>query len=153
MGRRRTNPGDSRLYFHWLRNAHEDIAVAELLVDQDHCRNACAFHCQQCIEKALKAYLLLTEGNLTDGHNLTWLCKRALRYDHEFRKWLDESALLGRYYVETRYPADIPLRISRERIAEIYGMAQDMYAFICEQVIEQEEQQKKKDYYEELGLA
>ncbi len=71
----------------------------------DRCYNLSAFHCQQAIEKALKSYILLKSGLLVDGHNLTWLCKQAMRYDPKFSDWLDESAALNRCYIETRYPA------------------------------------------------
>lgn len=140
MARRRENPSDSRLYFEWLKNSSEDIYVASLLVNDERGRNTCAFHCQQAIEKALKAYLLLFSGKLMDGHNLTWLCRQALRFDREFEQWFDESASLNRYYIETRYPADIPIKLTKDGIKHVFGMAKSMYDFIELQVDEKEEE-------------
>jgi HEPN domain-containing protein len=129
MGRK-TNLNDSVYYNEWMKKADEDILVAKILLSNPDCKNSCAFHCQQSIEKSLKAYVLLVDKKLLDGHNLTWLCRQALTYDESFRQWLDESYSLNRYYIETRYPADIPTELSAEKINDIYKMAKDMFDFI-----------------------
>lgn len=136
--RRRTSQHntDSRRYYEWLERANEDILSATLLRQSEECLNNAAFHCQQTIEKALKAYILLKSDVLVDGHNLTWLCRRAMKYDREFTQWLDECASLNHCYIETRYPADIPLDITRDDIKRYYKMAGDMYLFICREVDE-----------------
>ncbi len=95
---RRHNTTDSRRYYDWLDRAAEDMMATEKLADDEFCYNACAFHCQQTIEKALKAYILLKTDRLLDGHNLTWLCKQAARYDDHFfrldaRKYRTQSLL------------------------------------------------------------
>ena len=132
MGKRRhINYTDSTHYRDWLERAREDISCAGLLFHQDKCHNSAAFHCQQCIEKALKAYILLKSDMLVDGHNLTWLCRQAMRLDARFAQWLDESASLNKCYIETRYPADLPLALERDEVSSYFNMAQDMYRFIC----------------------
>ena len=50
--------GDSRRYFDWLYYANLDLLAAKNLQCDERCYNGAAFHCQQCIEKALKGYLL-----------------------------------------------------------------------------------------------
>jgi len=125
---------DSKRYYDWLDRAGEDLICAGILRKNDNCYKAAAFHCQQTIEKALKSYILLKSGELVDGHNLTWLCKRAVKYDSKFTGWLDESASLNRCYIETRYPADIPLELDYRAIMNYYRTARDMYRFICEEV-------------------
>jgi HEPN domain-containing protein len=131
MGKRRhVNYSDSTRYRDWLDRACEDISCAKILREDEKCHNSAAFHCQQCIEKALKAYILLKEDRLVDGHNLTWLCRQAMRLDSRFDEWLDESASLNKCYIETRYPADLPLALDRAEVERYYGMAQGMYKFI-----------------------
>jgi len=142
MRRPAVNPGDSRRYDDWLQRAYEDLLSAGLLKDDERCFNSCAFHCQQAIEKALKSYILLIAGTLVDGHNLTWLCRKALRYDRTFQEWLDESAALNKYYIETRYPADIPMELTHEKVDKAYKMAKQMYTFICREL---EQKTKKED--------
>jgi len=125
---------DSKRYYDWLDRAGEDILSAMVLSEDDNCYNNAAFHCQQTIEKALKAYILLKSDVLVDGHNLPWLCKRAAKYDKTFGNWLNQSASLNRCYIETRYPADLPLNLDYEKVRGYYAMARDMYLFICEEV-------------------
>lgn len=147
MSRRRkynNASNDSKKYYDWLDRAGEDMICANLLGNDDRLFNSAAFHCQQAIEKALKGYILLKSGELVDGHNLTWLCKRAMRYDKEFTKWLDESTRLNRCYIETRYPSDVSTDISYKRIKRYYNMAHDMYIFICEQVDDELEEREEE---------
>ena len=92
MGRRGPRAQDSKRYYDWLYKAEEDLHSARLLKSEEICQLCAAFHCQQCIEKALKAYILYQTNILHDGHNLTWLCKQAVKLDREFTEWLDESA-------------------------------------------------------------
>ena len=68
-----------------------------------------------------------------DGHNLTWLCKQAVKLDGTFARWLSQSAKLNRCYIETRYPADIPLDLSLSKVKEAFQMSSDMLDFIFDQ--------------------
>ncbi|MDL2233052.1 HEPN domain-containing protein [Ruminococcaceae bacterium OttesenSCG-928-L11] len=137
MAKRRGNHyTDSRHYLDWLERANEDMRCVQRLMDHEDCFNNAAFFCQQCIEKALKAYILLKCNELVDGHNLTWLCKRAMKYDRSFNQWLDESASLNHCYIETRYPSDIPLNLGWDDVKRYYKMASSMYLFIIQEVEE-----------------
>jgi HEPN domain-containing protein len=104
------------------------------LIEDERLYPVAAFHCQQCIEKALKGYLLYKRHRLYDGHNLTWLCKQASQIDEHFGKWIGRSARLNRYYIETRYPADIPDDISTEEISELAENTEEMLEFITQTI-------------------
>ena len=125
--------GDSKRYYDWIYHAYIDRLSALELCKDTTLYDAAAFHCQQCIEKALKGYLLYKSRHLLDGHNLTWLCKQAAMMDSSFVQWLDESAVLNRYYIETRYPADIPMEIDGGTMESLMTMSGDMLDFICDQ--------------------
>lgn len=131
MKRRNDFNRDSKRYYDWLDRALDDLRAAEILLDNGDALDAAAFHCQQCIEKALKGFILFRTNTHVDGHNLTWLCRQAMKYDHHFIEWLDESAVLNKFYIETRYPSDIPLELVPEQIQKVYEMAKSMYKFIC----------------------
>lgn len=139
MGRRHDRNGDSRRYYDWLAHAKEDLDAAEILLNSDSTLDVCAFHCQQCVEKALKGYILFKTHQHLDGHNLTWLCRQAMKIERYFSEWLDESVILNRYYIETRYPADIPLSLDYKTVNRAYDMARSMYRFICDEVYEDSE--------------
>jgi HEPN domain-containing protein len=130
MGRGRGKPHDSKRYFDWLERAECDLDSARILKDNNGDNCNAAFHCQQCIEKALKGYLLYKTGKHVDGHNLTFLCRSACKVDRKFNEWLDESTSLNRYYIETRYPTDVGFDITDTELERVYKMATDTYEFI-----------------------
>lgn len=153
---RRRHSTDSRQYDEWLECSGEDLMAANVLRQDDRCYAAAAFHCQQSVEKALKAYILLESGQLCDGHNLVWLCKRAMRYDRRFSDWLDESARLSGCYIETRYPSDDAPEYTYRRVREAYHMARDMFRFIFSQVdahFEETDEAEETEETEKAGKA
>ena len=134
MARRRSNNRDSRRYADWLNAAYDDLRAAQMLSADDTLNNATAFHCQQCVEKALKGFILCRTGSGADGHNLTWLCRRAVELDKQFSQWLDESASLNKYYIETRYPTDSPTEIEDSFIPRIVKMATAVFDYVVDKL-------------------
>ncbi|MCR5805529.1 MAG: HEPN domain-containing protein [Oscillospiraceae bacterium] len=129
---RSSRKGDSKRFYDWIYHAYLDKLAAHELSGRKDLTPVAAFHCQQCIEKALKGYLLFKSHHLPDGHNLTWLCKQVALIDEHFIDWIDESAILNRYYIETRYPADIPLVISVDDCQRLIDMSDEMMDYICD---------------------
>ncbi|RLC59229.1 MAG: DNA-binding protein [Chloroflexota bacterium] len=88
----------------WLRQAEDDHATANLLLEQGR-YSACAFHCHQAAEKALKA-LLYAAGDRPWGHVLPALLERAksegiAEPDAEVTQAVNE---LDKHYISARYP-------------------------------------------------
>jgi len=88
----------------WLRQAEDDQVTAKLLLEQGR-YNACAFHCHQAAEKALKA-LLYAAGDRPWGHVLPSLLERAesqgiVESDAGVTRAVNE---LDKHYTSTRYP-------------------------------------------------
>lgn len=121
---------DSRRYFDWLYYAALDLRVAKLLLDDDRCCNYIAFHCQQCVEKAFKGYLLWRRHRLYDGHNLPWLCKQAMAEDPNFEGWIQLSSDINHYYIEARYPADFLMSMDRDGASELIVRTNDLLTFV-----------------------
>ncbi len=134
MSRKSSHNSDSKRYYDWLFHAYQDLLAARMLIEDRRLFNPTVFHCQQAIEKSLKAFLLYKHRKLFDGHNLTWLCKQAALTDQSFTKWIGKSTLLNRFYIETRYPADIPEEIDRQLVEEILEATEDMMKFICDNI-------------------
>ena len=111
MGRR-SNTSDSRRYHDWLDYAEADITAALDLSDKEETYLCSAFHCQQAIEKTLKAYFLYEDGYAPDGHNVIFLCRKLSGKYREFEQWIDECIETNNYYIQTRYPPDKPLDIT-----------------------------------------
>ena len=79
--------------------------------------------------------MLYRTGKHFDGHNLTYLCRQAIRLDPEaFSEYLDESAALNDLYIETRYPTDLPFEIDELEIRRYLDMAERMFAAIRRQL-------------------
>lgn len=136
MSRRRGN-SDSLYYYKWLEKALSDLQTAKLIKTYDGDFYSVAFHCQQAIEKALKGWLLFKSGRHYDGHNLTYLCRQAAILDSNFKEYLDESATLNNYYIETRYPTDLPFHISEKEIISVLRMAEEVFNYIRQDLYEE----------------
>lgn len=134
--RRSKHSDDSRLFFDWLEIAARDLLAARLLMEQKQCLEIAGFHCQQAMEKSLKAYIIHAAGMLVDGHNVTWLCRQAVKYNPEFRRWLEDCAEMNRLYIETRYPSDDDVHVTPAMLDTYYATAQSLYDFICDLIYE-----------------
>jgi len=114
----------------WMTFADEDLSVVEALSDQV---NAIAFHCQQAIEKYLKAFLIENDVPLQKIHNLVRLNEMV----KEVRDLgIDEKKLvvINRVYTNTRYPGEIGLLPdglpSREQVQEFIAFAKEVKTII-----------------------
>jgi HEPN domain-containing protein len=91
----------------WLHFAAEDSQVAELTLEAGIYNQTC-FHAQQCVEKALKAWLAYHGHAPPRVHQiglLLKLCPRPLPFPAK----LEASILtLDRFYIPTRYPDALP---------------------------------------------
>jgi len=89
----------------WLIKALEDFRVAKhelALQEKEVATSAVCFHCQQAVEKLLKAYLILKNTDFERTHDLTYLLDLCSKHDPNFNKFSVEE--LTSYAVEIRYP-------------------------------------------------
>lgn len=126
---------DSLRYNEWLEKAGSDLKSAKVLKQNDCGNDAVAFHCQQAIEKSLKGYLLKQTRQIVEGHSLIYLCKESINYNTEFKMWLKDCAFVNQYYIETRYPADVPLVISDDEANECISIAEKIYKMVTELIL------------------
>lgn len=136
MSMARNNSRDSKRYYEWLDYSECDIIAANDLKSNERTYPAAAFHCQQSMEKALKAYFLYTCGYAPDGHNIIFLCRRLAKTDGDFSKWIDECVETNNYYIQTRYPPDLPLLLDRKKLDALIDDALELYTFIIRKINE-----------------
>ena len=90
----------------WMRQARKDLEAAGCLLQNAHFAFTC-FHCQQAIEKALKA-LMFAKGRLKksdlEAHDILTLAYRASGMDPSLRAVHTMVAAMHDYYIKTRYP-------------------------------------------------
>lgn len=91
----------------WLDKATEDLTVARLVFAEGHLAHAC-FLSQQCIEKALKAYLLHASNDYPRTHKLVDLLNRCEALSPAFATFLTDCIVVDQYYIPTRYPDGVP---------------------------------------------
>lgn len=92
----------------WVDTAHEDIDAARVLLDKQKFSHVC-FFAHQAAEKALKA-LWISIGEDPWGHSLHKLITDMPHADIKtsMQEFIEESAVLDRYYIPTRYPNGLP---------------------------------------------
>jgi HEPN domain-containing protein len=93
----------------WLSKGEKDFALARHLVEERAPYwEAIGFHCQQAVEKYLKAFLTWHGIEFPKTHNLGELRLLAAGLDATLMDDLRDVTELNPYGVETRYPGDMP---------------------------------------------
>jgi len=105
---------DSSKYEDWIMRAKKDLRGAKILFDATGAEELVAFHCQQAVEKYLKAYLIKETGILHSGHYLMGLLKKCYQTNKDFKKFTNHITYLNSFYIETRYPSDEGLVVEEE---------------------------------------
>ena len=114
---------------HDLRSARNDLNDVPPLTD-----TAC-FHAQQCVEKALKAYLAFKDEHIEKTHLLYILLNRCAKIDKEFLKFADIAESLSKYAVTTRYPddwRDIPVEEAEAAVKS----ASEVLSFVRSKIVD-----------------
>jgi HEPN domain-containing protein len=100
----------------WVEKADNDFHSADILLTAGEfpIPDSACFHCQQCAEKYLKAFLQEHMVRFERTHSLTLLLDLCISLDKEFERLKKDLEQLENYSVAVRYPG---VRISVE-IAE-----------------------------------
>ncbi len=113
----------------WVFKAEEDFDSADLLM---HGREApiaatACFHCQQCAEKYLKAFLVEHEVDFLRRHELIPLLDLCASVDKDFMVLLKDLRRLDSFAVSSRYPG---VRIKSQTAEEALKAAERVRDFI-----------------------
>jgi HEPN domain-containing protein len=90
----------------WTFFADKDLGAAEFLFTRPEFTGEVTFHCQQAVEKYLKAFLTRKNIFFRKTHDLAELYSKI----KEIKDWNIDEAMLERLndlYVEARYPSNI----------------------------------------------
>ena len=99
---------NSEYLLEWVRKAEEDYEAALALLRQQErpLPSAACFHCQQCAEKYLKAFLVQRNVPFPRTHDLRELRRLAVDIEPAFDLITEWLLLLNPYAVEFRYPGE-----------------------------------------------
>ena len=88
----------------WIEKADKDLLSAKILIKEVGLENQVGFHCQQAIEKWLKAYLISKNGEPRKIHDLFALVLECEKYDPNFEQLEPIIEGITDFAVEFRYP-------------------------------------------------
>jgi len=106
------NENYQKLAEEWFKKADNDLGTAKLLLKEESFPASFFFNAPQPAEKYLKGFLVYHGNNIEDEfkiHNLLKLFDYCEETDKNIVTSLKEYCFtLNRYYIETRYPSDVP---------------------------------------------
>lgn len=106
----------------WFDAANSDYQYAEIGLKEVTIYPQIAFLSQQIAEKFMKGYLILQGIEPPRIHELPKLLIECIKLNTEFENLRDTCELLAGFYIESRYPPDMP-QYSKEEIIEAFGNA------------------------------
>ena len=101
----------------WIFKVEGDYRSAEALLHEIEIPeiDSTCFHCQQCAEKYVKAYLTEHDVEFPRNHDLVRLLELCLKADESFEKIRNNLRRLENYGVIIRYPGlTVPLEMAEE---------------------------------------
>lgn len=91
----------------WIKIGERDLLAAKQGMETTQViSDVVCFHCQQAVEKFLKAFLVKNQIEFTKTHNITALINLCSQVDQSFKEKLSDVDFLTDYAVEIRYPDD-----------------------------------------------
>ena len=113
------NDDTGELVRQWKKKAQSDWTTVEILLAHEQCpAEAVCFHCQQFVEKLLKALLSRHSIEAPKTHDLRRLIQLAESLAPDLSQFSDASDKLTVHGVETRYPGD-SYPVSPEEMDEV----------------------------------
>lgn len=113
----------------WVTKADNDFHSADILLHSAEVpiADTACFHCQQCAEKYLKAFLTDHLIRFERTHVLTDLLGLCLPIDRDFAEIAGELSSLEGYAVAIRYPGAM---VSVEIVEEAFKATKRIRAFV-----------------------
>ena len=117
----------------WLDKATHDRRTAELALQcNPPIPDVAAFHCQQAVEKLLKAYLVHHGREFEKIHDLRALANLCAEFDPGFIELRELVAPLTTYAVRFRYPS--PTEPTVEQVRAAIAVVNEVNAFVLQRV-------------------
>lgn len=122
---------ESKITKRWLEFAKRDLKTALLNHRHGGFTDTTCYFCHQTAEKALKAFLL-SKGifDFPHIHILLSLLNLCVKLDKAFKDLQARIKVLDRYYIETKYPADTPIKYPKKEAKQAIKFAKEVLSFI-----------------------
>jgi HEPN domain-containing protein len=118
----------------WIEKGDHDLGTAEVTyLFIPKFRDTTAFHCQQSVEKYLKAYLIFLEIPFKRVHSLNYLLSLINEKIEIEENIFEIASNLEDYAVEIRYP-DTTIELCSEDIENAILIAKTIREFVLKQM-------------------
>lgn len=109
----------------WIIKGDHDLGTAKITwLHIPEYLDTVTFHCQQAVEKYLKAYLIYKAASFRFSHDLLYLLELIVAVDREFDKYFESLSELQSYAVEVRYPNET-IFLSKEKVEKALKLAKE----------------------------
>lgn len=110
----------------WLIKGDHELGTAKItFLHIPEYLDTVTFHCQQAVEKYLKAYLIFHATPFKYTHDLVYLLDIISQIDADFDAFYDTVSELQGYAVEIRYPNET-IFLSKEKIENALMIAKSV---------------------------
>jgi HEPN domain-containing protein len=106
----------------WLGKAEQDLGAARILLDGYP--DVALFHCQQAVEKAMKAFLVWHDAPFRKSHDLREIGLQCVAVESELESLARTAAPLAVFAWRTRYPDEETERLPRDEADGILATAE-----------------------------
>lgn len=117
----------------WLEKAERDRRMAEAgLAQSPPITDGAAFHCQQAVEKLLKAYLVYRNEAFERVHDLGALAHACARHEPSFADLIPDVLPLNPFAVRFRYPG--PFDPTVQQVQDALAVVRDVADFVLDRL-------------------
>lgn len=115
----------------WLVKARRDLLSAKRLArGSEPYLDTAIYHCQQCVEKVVKGWLVYHDLSFEKTHDLRLLVTLASEIEPKFTKWFDVAEQVSPYATAYRYPGEV-LEPTEKEYEQAFKAASKFYNFVC----------------------
>jgi HEPN domain-containing protein len=116
----------------WIEKADHDLGSAKVIyLHLPDYFDTIAFHCQQAVEKYIKAVLFFNKIEFQRSHDLIYLLELLSGKVEIDEDWYKIAISLNNFSVQIRYPNTI-IKLSKEEIESSIQIAEDFRKFAIE---------------------
>jgi HEPN domain-containing protein len=110
----------------WIIKGDHDLGTAKITYFHiPEYLDTVTFHCQQAVEKYLKAYLIFQSTAFKLSHDMIYLLDLIVQNDSDFESHYDLISELQGYAVEIRYPNET-IYLSNEKVEKAMTIAKNV---------------------------
>jgi HEPN domain-containing protein len=124
---------NQKLAKEWFDSANSDFLYAKIGLKQKQIFPQVAFLSQQIAEKYLKGFMVLNGAKPPRVHELPKLLYECIRINSRLEVLQDACEILSGFYIETRYPPDMP-EYSKAELADAFAKARKIKEIIDSEI-------------------